>query len=549
MTIAGLAAKAVTADPCHRRLWAIFDGFQGDGRLAYSHPAGDLSFATLHRAVERLLPALAALPRAAQRRPILIWGHKDVRYPIAYWASLLAGQALVPVEPETPPERIRQIIATCDPSVILVADGAAPAPDLTGFASDGRLTVLPLADPQALADAPAGAVVRDLSIAAADVAYIMFSSGTLGQPKGIQVTYSNLLDFIDWLEPLLGPSALQGGVSGIIRHCFDVSLFELWASWTGKLSLCALDHATVSDSTGYIARLAAGRVSLWVSTPSLVRLFLRNRRFCRETLPDLTTFLFCGEPLTKPIVRELFARFGPSCRIVNTYGPTECTVAVTAVDITPQHLEAEDELPIGHARPGTQLCLPPGTPAGQAAELWISGASVGAGYIGLPEKQAQAFPRADLYRSGDLARVDGDGQWHFLGRIDREVKIQGLRIDLNEIEAHLRRQPGVEDAVVEPHIIHGEARALQAFVVGASSDAELANLASTLARELPPYLVPRFWYAGFPEALNLNSKLDRKLLADAAQSARLRHVHMAGPGTGTAPAEQNPAEQNKDYAP
>lgn len=530
-------ATMAEGSACHDRLWSIFARFQGDAAPAYHHPAASLSYADLHRAVLALLPVLAALPgQGGPRRPILIWGHKDIRYPVAYWASLLAGHALVPVEPETPPERIRQIIAACDPCALLIADAAGAG--LDGFAVPGRLTVLPLPAPSDARADPQLAPNR--AVSPGDIAYIMFSSGTLGLPKGIQVTYANLVDFIDWLDPLFAAAPPTGAVTGIIRHCFDVSLFELWTAWTRKLPITALDHATVADSTGYITRLRADRASLWVSTPSLVRLFLRNRRFCREGLPDLTTFLFCGEPLTKPILRDLFQRFGP-CRIINTYGPTECTVAVTATDITPQHLEAADEVPIGRARPGTQLSLAPDTAPGRPGELWIGGASVGAGYLGLPDKQAQAFPRPGLYRSGDLVRAGADGQWHFLGRIDREVKIQGLRIDLNEIEAHLRQQPGVDDAVVEPHVIHGEARALQTFVLGVQSEADLAALAATLARELPPHLVPRFWYGGFSEQLNLNSKLDRKQLAAAALTARLRHVH-------TSPGAARPTESLKEGA-
>lgn len=531
-------ANSPAAQGCHDRLWSIFTRFEGDLTTAYSHMLGSFNFGVLHQAVANLLPVLSALPRAAQRRPILIWGHKDPRYPVAYWACLLTGHALVPVEPETPLERIRQIITTCDPSAILIADASVAQVDLVQFAVAGRLTVVHVPAPDTLRpDALRSATppIRPQSVLPSDIAYIMFSSGTLGLPKGIQVTYANLVDFIDWLDPLLGRSTLKGAVSGIIRYCFDVSLFELWSSWTRKMPLSVLDHGSIADSTGYITRLAADRVSLWVSTPSLVRLFLRNRRFCRDVLPELNTFLFCGEPLTKPLVRELFTRFN-DCRILNTYGPTECTVAVTATEITPHDLAADEELPIGRARPGTTLAQPPGTARGAAAELWIEGTSVGPGYIGLPEKQAQAFPRPHLYHSGDLVRAGADGQWYFLGRLDREVKIQGLRIDLNDIEAHLRRQFGVEDAVVEPYLIHGEPRALQAFVLGLQSDADLAQLAATVARELPPYLVPRFWYAGFPESLNLNSKLDRRQLAEAARNARLRHVHVQPTANGsTAP--------------
>jgi D-alanine--poly(phosphoribitol) ligase subunit 1 len=506
------------------RLWSIFDRFEGFDGLAYRHPSGDLTFARLHAAVLDLLSLMAGLPGPDARRPVLIWGHKDPRYVAAYWACLLDGRTLVPVEADTPTERIRQIVETCDPSAILIADpdvDGAVATRLANMAVPGRRDIRTLADPRATR--PGRVQMSRPRPSANDVAYMMFSSGTLGAPKGIRVTYANLIDFIDWLEPLLAPGPDVVAVTGNIRHCFDVSLFELWTSWTRRLPLIALDHAELADSTRYIDRLAEGDASLWVSTPSLVRLFLKNRRFSAEGLPQLKTFLFCGEPLTKPLVQGLFERF-PGCRVVNTYGPTECTVAVTSVDIEPQHLAAAGDLSIGRARPGTTLEPAPGTAPGEPGEIWIRGASVGAGYAGLKEKQALAFPEPGLYRTGDRGRRTPDGLWYFHGRIDREVKIQGMRIDLNEVEAHLRDQPGVADVAVEPHAIRGELRALSAYVVGFDQAGQLEALAAAMAAELPAYLVPRFWYAGFPEQLNMNSKLDRSALEKVAAVARLRHV-------------------------
>ncbi|PWC85503.1 hypothetical protein TSH100_15230 [Azospirillum sp. TSH100] len=523
--------------PCVAALWTIFGRFAGDDRPAYRQSSADLSFAGLHSAVLRFLPVVAGMPGRPQRRPILIWGHKDGRYPVAYWACLLTGHALVPVERETPPERVRQIVETTDACALLVADGdSAAAGRLAALARPGRFAVLEMADP-----CDGGSAVPDPAIPApdptircGDAAYIMFSSGTLGRPKGIGISYANLLDFIAWLDILLPvPSSAAAGmgaagtgaVTGIIRHCFDVSLYELWMSWRHRLPLVVLDHADIANSTDYIARLAAAEASLWVSTPSILRLMLKNRRFSGRTLPSLSTFLFCGEPLTKPAVAILFERF-PGCRVINTYGPTECTVAVTSVEISREHLEAPDELPIGAPRPGTWLETAPGTPAGEPGEILIRGASVGLGYIGLPERQARAFPESGLYRSGDLGIVGPGGNWYLRGRMDREIKVQGVRIDLNEIEAHLRRQPGVDDAVVQPYLLHGEARALSAFVLGVESDACLRRLADALAAELPPYLVPRHWYGGFPAALNANSKLDGTQLAATAQHAKFRHIHM-----------------------
>ncbi|KZK81515.1 D-alanine--poly(phosphoribitol) ligase subunit 1 [Pseudovibrio sp. W64] len=516
------------ASICWEKLRKIFESFAGDTRPAYHHPTGTISFAELRDAVLKLLALEPQLHRTSEARPVLVWGHKDPRYLVAYWACLLSGRALVPIEPETPKARLQQIIEVCAPCAILFADHQVDLLELLReqFGSDD-LPVISISSPSSEDAAYSTADLPGCEMDDSDIAYIMFSSGTLGAPKGIKVTYANLIDFIGWLDELLPDATSEKSVSGTIRYCFDVSLFEIWTSWSRKRPLVALDHAEIWDSSRYIARLADKKAELWVSTPSIVRLFLKNRRFCENALSRLKTFVFCGEPLTKSIVEGLLDRF-PGCRVINTYGPTECTVAVTSVEITEEHLKSSSDLPIGQVRAGTSLYCAPDTPFGEPGEIWISGASVGAGYIGLPEKQARAFPKPDVYRSGDRGSCNADGVWSFLGRLDREIKIQGIRIDLNDVEAHLRRQDGVEDAVVEPYILHGEPRALSAFVLGPHSDKCLERLATAMATDLPIYLVPRYWFAGFESGLNLNSKLNRHQLAGAQKTARLRHLRMPG---------------------
>ncbi|ATF18572.1 AMP-binding protein [Phaeobacter gallaeciensis] len=516
------AGDLADSTSAHARLREIFAAFEGDTRPAYCTPETELSFAALFDHARALAHQLQQQGDSL-RNPVLIYGHKDIRYPVAYWACLLAGRALIPVEPETPVARIRQIAETCGARLLLGA--GLLSGEITDALKGAQLACLPVPDPSS----PCAQITPDPSeapvITDQDLAYLMFSSGTLGQPKGIGITYANLVDFIDWLDVLYPSAVPMTAVSGVIRHCFDVSLFELWMSWTRRRPLVALDHAEFANSTAYLERLAEHEVSLWVSTPSITRLFLKNRRFNGDQLPHLRNFVFCGEVLTKKIAAALFDRF-PGCRITNTYGPTECTVAVTSVDITDEHIQSERDLPIGAPRPGTRLergIAQAGQPGG---ELLIRGVSVGAGYVGLPEKTRAAFPEPALYRTGDRGYLAPDGLWYFVGRIDREVKIQGVRVNLNDIETHLRNLPGVEDAVVEAQMLRGVPHALSAYVLGPRQLTGLTDLAARLTAELPPYLVPRYWYADFPAGLNQNSKFDRSKLANAAADARLRHIHM-----------------------
>lgn len=485
----------MTAGFDHLDCTAIFARFAGDHGPACLHAGGDLTFDALYQQAN----ALAGLI-ATDRTPVLIWGHKEADYLVAWWACLLAARPLIPMESDLPVQRIRDVARMSEAGLMLAA--GKDAPDI-GLA---RIVVRDVVAGNALF-VP---VPRD----GGDTAYIMYSSGTSGQPKGIRVSYANLDGFVRWLDADLLGAFQPGAVSGNVRYCFDVSLFELWTSWLRRIPISVLDHAEFINSRRYIARYAAHGVGLWVSTPSMVQVYLRDPQFTAANLPDLQCFLFCGEVLTKPLVANLQARF-PAARIINTYGPTECTVAVTSVQITTNMMQADSALPIGKPRAGCSLTLDGG-------EIVIAGSVVGPGYVGLPEKQAAAFPAADQYHTGDKGWVDADGQWYFLGRNDRQVKIQGVRIDLNEVEDHLRNLPGVEGACVDVHTVRDVPRAINAYVAGA---ANVVALARAMADVLPPALVPRFWFSCSDLAVNLNTKLDRAALMTAARAGGVRHVH------------------------
>ena len=484
----------------HRALRAVYDGFAGEPGPAWRHVGGDLSYAALHRRAGALAARLAG-----ERSPVLIWGHKDAAFAVAYWACLLAGRPLIPVEPDLPPARVRAIARACGAGAILRADARRAPPPIEGLAVLDAAAAHPEALPPATT--PAGG----------EAAYVLFSSGTSGAPKGIRISYDNLAHFVAWLADDLLAAVPFAAVSGNVRHCFDVSLFELWGAWLRRAAVSALDHAEFASSRKYVDRYARHRVGLWVSTPSAAAPYLRDPAFSARALPELRTFLFCGEVLPKALVATLWERF-PGAAVWNTYGPTECTVAVTAIRIEPRHLAAPEPLPIGRPRPGARLSL-------EAGEIVIAGPCVGPGYVGLPERQAAAFLRPGVYRTGDRGSLGADSAWRFQGRGDREVKIQGVRIDLAEIERLIAEQPGIRGAVVDPHLVRDVPRALDAYVGGASEPDDLAALAGRMAAELPRWMVPRFWFGCREAPLGPGGKLARAALVDAARGGGLRHVH------------------------
>ncbi|MGC1497636.1 MAG: AMP-binding protein [Sulfitobacter sp.] len=483
-------------------LGAIHTGFRGLDRPAAFHTRGDLTFDELyHRSC-----ALAEM-LADGTGPVLVRGHKEVEFLIAYWACLLTARPIIPIEPDTPLQRVVEIAETCETS--LLVNTHEDEIDLT----QTGLNIWNAVDFDDVQDGFAPVPRADI-----DPAYILFSSGTTGKPKGIKVSYANLYHFVDWLETDLLTNDDSLAVSGNVRYCFDVSLFEMWFSWTRRVPISTLDLKDFINSRQCIARYSQHNVGLWVSTPSALQFYLRDKKFNGTELPELKTFLFCGEILPKSTAAKLFERF-PSVKLINTYGPTECTVAVTSVEIKAEHIATERPLPIGTPRPGCQLVQ-------EGSQISIVGSDVvGLGYVNLPEKQAAVFPEPDKYLTGDIGHLGADGLWYFSGRADREIKLQGIRIDLNEIEAHICDQTGVETVHVEPHLIHNSIRAINAFVCGPKDQGELKNLACASAASLPTWMVPRFWYAYPDFTINRNSKLDRVDFARVAQAEGVRYVY------------------------
>src|SRR5664279_149477 len=248
-------------------------------------------------------------------------------------------------------------------------------------------------------------------------------------------------------------------------------------------------------------------VSIWVSTPSFADLCLADPGFDVSLLPRLGLFLFCGETLPTATAAALRERF-PDALVVNTYGPTESTVAVTSVVIEEHHLAAAAALPVGRAKPGTTILIRDENgadlPPGQPGEILIVGDTVSIGYLHRPDLTAPVFTLVDVdgsptpaYRTGDLGHLDADGMLHFGGRLDGQIKLHGYRIELEDVENNLRRVAGVQQAaVVAIWNEFGVVTHLHGFVQLASPpEGGPLAVATALKKELrayvPDYMVPK----------------------------------------------------------
>lgn len=439
---------------------------------------------------------------------------------VAVVGLLRAGCVAVPLDVGYPVERLRFMCA--DAGARLVVGHQQPLKRLGGFAPVAYDDGLTYAQSPPNGSAPRPPVDGDT---ADDLAYIVYTSGSTGRPKGVRYTHRNLANLISWQSEAsrcgAGDRTLQFAPAS-----FDIIYQEVLTTLgEGGTVVCCTEDERLDPQL------------LWelIEQERIARLFVpfvmiqSLALFADDVSPDrhpLREILTAGEQVQAgDRIRAMFTRL-PDCRLVNQWGTTETHVA-TSYEL-PADVSSWEDLPsIGSPIRGTRVlvCDEEGRPVpdGTAGELWISGAAVGPGYLGLPERTAQSYrpdpldPSAPAYRTGDLGRVRPDGLLEFLGRQDTQVKVRGFRIELGEIETVLTSDPAVAQAVVVVSGAAAEERHLRAFVVAQDADTEQLppRLLATLRDRLPAYMVPTGVEIVPSLPLTPSGKIDRRALATA----------------------------------
>ena len=407
----------------------------------------------------------------------------------AVLGALRAGAAWVPIEPGLPPIRVENIVE--DAGISLILTDLLPGDQAAG----ARLLHLD----QTRGDSP----VREPAITASDLAYVYFTSGSTGRPKGVAVTHGNLSALLDDARHRLSPEDVAGVLMST-SISFDISLYELFVPLSmGGAIVLATDFLHVN-------RLPEReRITLICAVPSILGPILRA-----EGLPEgLRVLMLGGEAIwDERLLPELYARH-PDLRAYNAYGPTETAVysmmGPLSADAHPRGLGA----PVRHTHALVLDRCGQVAPPGTNGELLLGGAGVSRGYIGRPDLTAERFVQVApalgggrMYRTGDVVRVMADGALRYLGRADNQIKLRGHRVELGAIEAALREQPGVTDAVAALMTVRGEPH-LVGFVCGPAEGVERG-----LRELLPSYAVPS-WILSLPELPRLASgKVNRAAL-------------------------------------
>ncbi|MFB9315977.1 amino acid adenylation domain-containing protein [Cryptosporangium minutisporangium] len=468
-------------------------------RMAVIGTGAELTYGDLGREVD----ALAARLRAAGCRRgtlVAVCLERSPRMVVATLAVWRAGGAYVPIDPEYPAERQAFVLADCRAAVLVTESALHDRLPTTGA------TVL-------LVDEPDAERPHDEAIVAApdDVAYVLYTSGSTGRPKGVAVEHRALGNLIADFARRLGAGPADRWLA-VTSLAFDIAALELYLPLASGARLVVADEAAARDGVALTDLIRRTGVTHVQTTPSRWRLLLAGG----FDDPEVTA-LAGGEALPPALARQLRSRVG---RLVNVYGPTETTVWSCAWEVPTDVVDVVIGTPLANTR--VDLRAPDGRPVpiGAPGELWIAGLGVARGYLDRPALTADKFrpdpegpPGARLYRTGDLARWRGDGQLVFLGRTDDQVKLNGHRVELGEIENHLAGIHGVaEAAVAVGGDVTGE-RHLVAYVVPAPGVPwDPAGLRTGLAGALPDYLLPRRYVALERLPLTPNGKLDRAAL-------------------------------------
>lgn len=497
------------------------------GRTAFVWESGESSYAGMLAIAEGIRRELAS----AGGHRVALLAHRS---PVAYagiQAILAEGSAYIPLNPGTPAQRNATILRKAGISTVVA--GSECVPQLGALLSiwTDPLTVVtsgPVEPVRALAANHPNVRLREAGVSAVSdptplrephdgTAYILFTSGSTGEPKGVRVLHSNVDAYLDSVRRTY-PVSPDDRLSGTFDLTFDVSVHDQFVTWESGATLVVIPENQL------LAPLEWARdkgITVWFSVPAIPT-FLESSRLVEENaLPGLRLSFFAGEKLTWNAVK-IWKRIAPESRIANFYGPTEATVSITHFEIPADYTEArcfQGGVPIGRPFPESlvEILGDDGKPVatGTQGGLWLGGRQVAPGYLD-PEKTAERFLVRDgvsWYRSGDLVFEDSEGNIQYVGREDFQVKVMGYRIELGEIEAVLLRETGAPFAIADVAAFRGEIEEIYC-VLPSAHDKDKKRIKDALKKQLPPYMVPRRFRFTDDIPLNSNGKIDRKAIKD-----------------------------------
>ncbi|BAN60631.1 non-ribosomal peptide synthetase modules [Streptococcus anginosus subsp. whileyi MAS624] len=386
-----------------------------------------------------------ALP---EKSPVVVFGGQEYDMLATFVALTKSGHAYIPIDSHSALERVTAIVEVAQPSLI-IAINDFPLKDVN----------IPILDLAAVQTAFAAKHPYEIThpVKGDDNYYIIFTSGTTGKPKGVQISHGNLLSFTNWMitdKEFATPARPQ--MLAQPPYSFDLSVMYWAPTLALGGTLFAVPSAITQDFKQLFETILNLPIAIWTSTPSFADMAMLSEDFNAEKMPGITHFYFDGEELTVKTAQKLRNRF-PNARIINAYGPTEATVALSAVAITDDMLTNMKRLPIGYTKAdsptfvidedGNKL------PNGEQGEIIVSGPAVSKGYMNNPEKTAEAFFEFEglpAYHTGDVGTMTDEGLLLYGGRMDFQIKFNGFRIELEDVSQNLNKSKYIDSAVAVP---------------------------------------------------------------------------------------------------
>lgn len=453
-------------------------------KIAISASDKDLTWNEFKNEVEKLKTELSQynLPKG---HPVVIYGHKEAKFIVTMTACMSLGLPYIPVDTIYPKERLQKIVNIVSSALIINTIN-----DTLDFNKDNVNTSYDLAD---------------------SIIYIIFTSGSTGEPKGVQITQNSILDFNNWLETDFKFSK-DSVFMNQAPFSFDLSVYELvgFLSFGGTIILNSRE--LLENHIEYFERLKKYNCNIWVSTPSFISKYLLSSEFTTNEIKSLQTFLFCGEVLPAMTAKRILNSF-PSSKVLNTYGPTEATVATTLVDITPAIIEKYSKsLPVGYVKANTVINLLD-IDSENVGEIEIVGDNVSIGYFKNEELNSQKFEakyEKRSFRTGDFGYFE-DNMLFFANRKDELIKLHGFRIEIGEIDKEFTNNKKINESITIPLKRGTEVVKLITFII-TNTQIEIDELKKEISEVLPYYMIPSDIVVLDKFPYNTNHKIDKTQL-------------------------------------
>lgn len=496
-------------------MWLLdeLEKLKNNDEIAIIHRESKITFKELWEKSEHV--ANYILNTCKTNAPILIYGNKETDIITVMIAALKTGRAYSPIDVTYPPERVYKIANITDTELVF---------NFSRTELTGNFLVSDQEKINQICCSKCEEISKNTWVKDDDICYILFTSGSTGEPKGVQISKKNIECFASYFK---NDCKISGGriVLNQPPYSFDLSVINPYVCLAMGMTLYSIDKDMIENPKEMFDYFRKSNISLWVSTPSFLNFCISNECFDRNMFPNLKKFVFNGEILPKNLVKIIFEKF-PDATVINAYGPTECTVGITSCAITKNMLEDEKSLPVGKISPNMSYKIIDesgnSVKEGEPGELIIIGDSVSAGYYKDSEKTKKSFfvnsEKKRCYRTGDLVFKSGE-YFYFIARKDFQIKLNGFRIELDDIANNLNKIEFVNNSVVMPVYKDERVSCLIAFVtlkrkmeesdfkVGIKIKKELKNL-------VPSYMVPKKIKILDSFPLNTNGKIDRKRLME-----------------------------------